>query len=275
MKYKYTLEDKLKYDDDVGCGVLNIVCYYINNTLEQPYLQFILEKYEITNNGNIYKLNIPNIHTNVFNYNSKFTEKMNEILKYINVKPIGKYRINTIILNKNKYAFVNIGQYNPVNIKYDSDKYTIVVTSEIINYHHYNTNKICDSVVYLFESNPELGILYKDTDILVPINIPDIVYVNKQDLINLQLGPEKKQIGYSTYYYYYLYKNYNINYVRCVIFMNNWALYTEKSNNISITNDYINNINNFDIINIHYANGKKQNQPDIITNKYEIIDVNI
>jgi hypothetical protein len=233
--------------------IIQIVCYNINNEINIPFMQIMLEKTLVND------LTLPFITIKDFISNEDINEiiinkiKLNLNTIIGNEKNINK---NSIIFdgyfidkkNDNYIAFVNISN---IDIKYltvtNNDKIYFTLISEIINYKKfYNTIKINKNTINFFISNIDLFLLYKDENNINSYNIPDVCYtIDEIDKCKFKLIFGQTPI-YNNYYFYssinncfkYIDNNKKNGIVRYAIFYN--------ENNIINNFDYDIVLSNYD-----------------------------
>jgi len=227
--------------------ILKIICYNINNEINYPFMQIMLEK-DIENNLILPYIKIENIESNNIIIDEEIINKVYLYLLKINNNIIDIIHNNIIIdgyffdIKKNEYiVFVNI---NNININFLSlnieTNIWFALVSEIINYKSiYNNIKIHKNTYNFFIEYKKLLLLYKDENRIEFYNIPDPYYtideINKNKF-NLIFG--KIPINNKYYFYKEIPNNINTKYsiIRYAIFYNEIDSYDNNlKNNITIT----------------------------------------
>lgn len=160
-------------------GLINILCYYVEDESKYPFKLFLLKK-----EGD--KFVLPSVVRN-----------KDTVINYVK-----DYCCTIEDLNMtNEYALVRVEKGD--NKQYYLD-HCFALPSEIINTNKIGNTEIDDGVVRLFTENPQLALIM-DEKSGRPYIIPDAVYTRKLSNFNLVFGNgrTKEYEGCGEYYYFY------------------------------------------------------------------------
>ena len=203
MEYTYVIEEKAnKYYSLITNNVLQILCYHVNTDSKYPFLQFMLEKIPFCNNIVKEQLILPYIPvTNEVTFQEEVLHKIRSYLINLGCDTflLDESSYKGIIFDGNNipYVLVNISSIdiNYMKIFRDSSAW-FVLSSDIINSKQVCNIDIDESVVELFTSVPELGLLYNPKN-LKPYTLPDSVYSGgeyKEVEFNSIFGQKKQKV---------------------------------------------------------------------------------
>ena len=211
MNYTYFIEENANKHFSMNelNNTLNILCYHINTDSKYPFLQFMLEKIPFCHDIVKEQLILPYIRE--VSSEIQILDKIKLYLQNLgcNTDVLDESAYKGIIFGENKlaYALVNIScvDINYMKIFRDSCAW-FVLSNDIVN-----TKQICnipidDSLVELFTSVPELGVLFNSTT-LKPYILPESVYSGgeyKEVEFNGIFGQTKQKVyNCDNYFYFY------------------------------------------------------------------------
>lgn len=315
MEYRYLLEEKanknLSVDDIINnkdMGVLNILCYHIENQHKYPFLQFMMEKVPYCNNIVKEQLTLPYvfIRDSSKEIEDIVLERVKSGLDILGCDSdkVTKDMYKGIVFGDEylPYALVNITGIDIYGLNFMRQTTCwFVLPSEIIN-----TGKVCNididnDIINLFQDIPHLGHLTEAITNEFYI-LPDSVYTGselKQAEFYSIFGNNKKKIYDSCGEYYFFYRSFsdavkdggwlkdgvsekigdriiienNSNKYLCGC-INRYALfvegkiYLEMGKQFELTDEIIENLYPEPCIIISYS-GDHEINPDMLVKKYE------
>jgi len=185
MDYKYNLEDEAEIDITIDCPtIINILCYHIEKGCKYPFLQFLLEKIQFTNNLFPEKLHLPIIFLNEpENIGEIVLSNINSILKKNGwLGTINDEAYKGIIYGEDgiNYALINISDLD-INGQYFSRdmSHWFALPSEIINSGHICNISFDHELTNLFLNFPDIGFLSNKISGKKYI-LPDAVYTGDE-----------------------------------------------------------------------------------------------
>lgn len=224
--YKYDISSVSKpfKQEDLQEGRLNLCIFFANTSLDIPFIQYILYKY---NEGDLKdNMIIPFIE---YNKNHSLDNQLRVFFSKIFTESIEGQQIELKGLLDENYLFIDISYFlqtfkdKLAIFKEYKDNWWFVTLSEIINNKHVYDIVIHSSVTSLFSNNePLLTITYKKEPVENPIVVYNGYSYNRCLYVSI-FGKNKSfsNAYYGTYYYYTDYEG-----------ANHFALDKEKSKDI-------------------------------------------
>jgi hypothetical protein len=260
MNYTYfiesTVETKIETFDTLAAPFLYILCYHITSEAKYPFIQFLVDKIPFCNNviqeqfilpyivsgGNssqpVDKLALERIKLSLAQMNCETSKVTNEMYKGI------FYDTSNIA-----YALVNITGVDISALELGRNTTSwFILPSEIINNRSSCNIPVDESIVNLFTSIPQLGLL-TNIETMLPFMLPDAVYTGseyKRAQFQSIFGVSKRREWDHCESYYYFYNDINdtISSSECASMdaINRYALFTEGKeyyNELPLTEDII------------------------------------
>ncbi len=283
------------YENNVNYGGVYLICYHVEKRCTSPFIQFMLEKSKGSS-----ELNFPLIH---FIYSDDDVEKENikrEALKYTKLS-LSKFMTDSFVISENMYKGTIIGPDNSTvyaiiditgidicgQLIFESSPIWFLLTTEIMNAQELFSMCVSDEVVNLFVEWPEIGKIKKSNS--DTYNLPISVYTGgkmRDVKFSSVFGNISQQLSKNCGKYYF----FNLNYTSIILKhkneyennecennecdtiegINRYALdcdgelYFEKNNELSLTDDDINNKYRQNCIIIHFNHNDCLNKPDVL-----------
>jgi len=260
MNYTYfieaTVETKIEKFDTLKAPFLHVLCYHVTTEAKYPFIQFLADKIPFCNNIIQEQFVLPYIissgdssqpvDTLVLERVKLGLEQMNcETNKVTNEMFKGIFYDTSNIA----YALVNITGVDISAIELGRNTSSwFVLPSEIINNRASCNVPIDESIVNLFTSMPQLGLL-TNTETMLPYMLPDAVYTGseyKRAQFQSIFGVSKRREWDQCEPYYYFYNDINdiisSSEWQSMDAINRYALFTEGKvyyNDLPITEDII------------------------------------
>lgn len=280
--YFYLVEEKATkmYELPKNCSELNVLCYYVNTQIIEPFLLFAMKKDNVTNSLNFFK--ILNNSTNVINStnetnNYKIEENVDELMHDIG---FNNYLYHGIICDNFDNYFVAIEIKN--NEYNNKNNINFLLTTEIINNKTFLNILINEKVVDIFTNTPMFGILMNKFNNNIKLyKLPDVAYkyINKCNKnYYLLFGNEKEKLfeNCDEYYFFnreYLSKYNNLGEICCIRYaiFNDNKIYFENNDLFSLTDCEIDEILStckYKTLLISYLNNNAEQNADLLVVNY-------